>query len=772
MRKLASVAISFTAAVFIAVYLAPQEVLLYAAILCAAAGCGVWAICKVVDSSAAAGEGKCPFRGYGHWKLHLIPIIAGLVAGFLWTWGHDAVFFTPARVLDGTTREISATVSDWPRATDYGAAIQINVHLGGTPDVKTLLYTTRDYLTLKPGDQISGSVQLYRSDLRDGVREEYNRAQGIYLIAHVEGELTVAVAEAIPIRYWPLAVSKAVKDSVARIFPSDTAGFMTALLTGDKAGLSNALYGAFQRTGVAHVVAVSGLHVSFFAGLLTTLFGKGRRSSAGIIIGILFFFAAVAGFSPSVLRAVFLQSALLIAPLLGRENDGVTSLSTVCMLLLMWNPHAAASVSLQLSFAAVAGIYAITGPLYDRWTVGLKKKWRHKVIRFVAGNFSTTLGALMFTTPLFAYYFGTVSLIAPVANLLTLWAVSDAFMGGLFAAALGIFLSRAGKILAWAVAWPLRYVQWVALLLAKLPFAAVPAKGYFGLWLGFVYLLLLVWILWRGERKRIRVAVAACAMVFCVALLLNFFSLRSGDLQVNVLDVGQGASILLISQGKTALVDCGGNGARNAGDIAADAVQSMGKGRLDYLILTHFHSDHANGVERLLARLEVTTLFVPDAQPDEPLRTELLALAGRKGTQVRFLKEDEKVRLGETELTVYAPLGDGGANEEGLSVLATCGGFDALMTGDMNATVERRLVKYGNLPDIELLVAGHHGSAYSSSEELLLAVKPEYAVISVGENKYGHPALEAIERLAAVGCSIFRTDLMGAVRITASMGGS
>lgn len=749
MRKLATFAILFAAAIFAAVYVLPQGWLLYAAL-----ACGLLSTVGFL------------FKGDNRLRAALIAF--GLASGFLWTWGHDTIFFAPARLLDGQTRQITATVSDWPRATDYGTTLQVSLHLPGSPDIKANLHADGDYTALKPGDTLSCTADLKHAEARYGEETEYYRAKGIYLIAYADGELSVTPATTTPIRYWPRLVAKAVKDSVSGIFPADTAGFMSALITGDKSSLSGEVYSAFQRTGVAHVVAVSGLHVSFLAGLLTALLGKRRRLGIAVTLGILLFFAAVSGSSPSVLRAVYLQSALLLAPLLGRENDKATSLSAILMLLLMWNPHAAASVSLQLSFAAVAGIYLVTGPLYDRMTAKLGEKLAHKALRFPAGSIATSLGALVFTTPLLAYYFGTISLIAPLANLVTLWGVSYAFMGGLVAAVIGIFLPGVGGVLAWVVAWFIRYVQWAALTLARIPFAAVPANGYFGLWLGFVYLLLVVWLLWRGEKKRPLVALSACAVTLCAALLLNFFTLRGGDLRVSVLDVGQGASVFFTSQSQTALVDCGGSGLNNAGDTAADAVQATGSNTLDYLILTHFHADHANGVERLMARLDVKTLIVPDAQPDEPLRAKILALAENEGAEVRFLMDDTLVPLGEATLTLYAPLGDGGANEEGLSVLATCGGFDALVTGDMNSTVEKRLVKYGNLPDIELLAVGHHGSNYSSSEEFLLATKPDYAVISVGNNNYGHPAAETMERLAAAGCEIFRTDLMGTVSITAN----
>ena len=151
----------------------------------------------------------------------------------------------------------------------------------------------------------------------------------------------------------------------------------------------------------------------------------------------------------------------------------------------------------------------------------------------------------------------------------------------------------------------------------------------------------------------------------------------------------------------------------------------------------------------------------------DSLTASVVALAEEKGIETLFLAEDADVTFGESALRIYAPLGSGGANEEGLSVLCTAGDFDGLITGDMNDTVEKRLVKYGSLPDLELLVAGHHGSKYATSEELLLATRPELAVISVGYNTYGHPAPETLERLAAAGCAIYRTDWSGTVTITA-----
>ena len=253
----------------------------------------------------------------------------------------------------------------------------------------------------------------------------------------------------------------------------------------------------------------------------------------------------------------------------------------------------------------------------------------------------------------------------------------------------------------------------------------------------------------------------------CGALVLNAAAQTGGALTVSVLDVGQGLSVALASGGRTALVDCGGTGSDDPGDVAADYFQDLGLRRIDLVVLTHYHEDHAGGVPELLNRLDVGLLILPDVEEDDPLRAEITALAAEHGVETLFVSENTGVELGEAALTIYGPLGTGGGNEEGLSILCTAGDFDALITGDMNSAVEHRLVKYGNLPDIELLVAGHHGSKYSTSEELLLETQPETAVISTGYNTYGHPAPETLERLAAAGCDIYRTDWSGTVTVTA-----
>ncbi len=695
----------------------------------------------------------------------------GIAVGLLWFQGYSLLFRAPAEELAGQSTGFSAMVTSFPQETSVGSfRVEARLHLPGKPDFKIILYTDNSGKDLLPGDKISGTARFRSANVVRGEAVSYYEAKGIYLQGSTTGELTCQRPDTPPLSVWPVCIAQAIKDSVRAIFPADVSALITALLTGDKTNLSDSTYTALQRSGAAHIVAVSGLHLSFFAGFLALFFR--RRSKTGSVLTILLvvLFAAVAGFTPSVVRAAVMVIMTMLAPLLDREADPPTTLSAALFLLVACNPYSIQSVSLQLSFAAVTGIHWVSGPLYRAMTRSLgsggslpRRLWR-RFCRTLAANTSLTVGALLLTTPLTAWYFGTVSLISPVTNLLTLWAVSLAFAPGLVLTLLGIAFPALAAILTFPVTLLTRYVLWVTHMLGSLSFSSLSMNSiYLCVWLVLVYGIVLIVLLRRYRRPILPVCSGVIAL--CAALILSRAALLSPSLSITMLDVGQGQSILLCSGGRTALIDCGGN-KDNAGDIAADYLQSLGISHLDLLILTHCHSDHANGVPELFARLDISALILPDLRDDEsPYRAEILSLADEAGTSVTLLDNNRTLTLGETDLTLYAPLGDGAANEEGLFVLATCEEFDALITGDANTFVESLLIKYGFLPDIEVLAAGHHGSKNSTSDLLLDTLKPETCLISVGYNTYGHPADQTLSRLAERNIDIYRTDRMGHLTI-------
>ena len=754
MRKLAWFAAAFSGAVFLAVYLLPADSLVPAGALC-----------------AFAALGGLPLRGRA--RLRALLLCFGLAAGLCWTGVYSALVRAPALRLADTQAAVEAEVTDWPQHGDYSTSVLAEIWAADGRRVTALLYLNGEGAgALRPGDRLAVTASFRMADTMAGEPTSYYYAKGILLIGSAGEGWTVSAQGGTSPRHWPALFSRALKDSVARCFPESAAPLVTALITGDRTQLPDSVYSALRRSGLAHVIAVSGLHVSFLAGLITALLGRRRRLSAVVGILLLFFFSAVAGNTPSVQRAALMQSMLLIAPLFDRENDPPTALSAVLMVLLAANPYAAASVSLQLSFAAVAGIFLFTGPLCERWgrrlprrPVGFWPRLGCRTARVVIATVATTLGAIVFTTPLMAYYFNSVSLISPLTNLLSLWAVSDAFLGGLVTALVGLILPPAATVMAWVVSLPVWYLQWLTAALAGLPFASVAVRSiYLVLWMGLTYGLIFLWILWRGPRGRAVVPVCLSTSALCGALLLQAAAFTGGRLTVSVLDVGQGLSVALWSEGRTALIDCGGY---DAGNVAADHFQALGLSHIDLVILTHYHSDHAGGIPQLLERMDVGLLILPDVEPESELRAEVESAARAHGVETLLVSDGAGAELGEARLTIYPPLGAGSSNEEGLSVLGSAGEFDVLVTGDMDTTVEKRLVKYGALPDTEMLVVGHHGSKYAASEELLAAITPEVAVISVGYNTYGHPADETLARLAGRGCEIYRTDWSGTVTVTA-----
>mgnify|MGYP002513805638 CR=1 FL=1 len=305
-------------------------------------------------------------------------------------------------------------------------------------------------------------------------------------------------------------------------------------------------------------------------------------------------------------------------------------------------------------------------------------------------------------------------------------------------------------VLAWILSWPIRFVLGTAKVLASFPLAAVYTQSvYIVVWLVFVYVLLAVFLC--SPKQRTGQMIACGILGLCVALLISWAEPLGDDLRVTVLDVGQGQSILLQSRGQTLLVDCGGDDDEATADLVAETLLSQGITRLDGVIVTHCDRDHAGGLPYLLTRVDTDVIFYPG--------TDKLELTLANAYPVF---EDLMLTFGDAIIQIFAPIYAAESNENSLCALFTYGNCDILITGDRGSLGETVLVQTHVLPDVELLIAGHHGSKYSTTETLLETVKPEYIFVSAGSgNPYGHPANEMLERAAKYGCAVYRTDIHG-----------
>ena len=722
---------------------------------------------------------KGPLSRYTLYQIsrRALALCLGAVIALGWASAYFALFRAPAERWVGEDVPLSGEVSSYPAPTSIGG-YSVTVHLdGGSFAPDALLYGSADWGGLRPGDRVACTARVKPSTHAHGDETTYYTAKGVYLLAYCTEAPEVTPAQRVPLRHWPALCAHRLREGIYAAFDETAAPIAAAVTLGDKTGLDDTLYSALNRAGLMHAAVVSGLHISFLVQIVLVLCGRNRKIALSMI-PLLVFYALMAGGTPSAFRAVIMQSALLLAPIARREGDAPSALGAALLVLLLQNPFAAASVSLQFSFASVAGILLVTEPLF-RWMYRPLKDRRPakgqagKLLLWRAGRLaltsvSTSLGAMLFTVPLTALYFGQIPLLSPLSNVLVLWALSLLMMCALTLGTLAVFLPAPAALLGAAAGLLGHYARGAVLLLGRFPFASLSTDSrYCVIWLCAVYLALLAALAGRQRPKRPLVSLCAAALLLCAAVGLGRIEVESADLTVTALDVGQGSSTALLSGGQAALVDCGGDSSRSAGDIAADYFAAMGLTRLDVLVLTHFDSDHFNGVEQLFYRMRVDKVAVPAGDTDPEDAARLMELAEREGAEVILVDETTELSLGDTALTLFPPLGGGTSNEAGLFALCSHQEFDALITGDADAFVEKMLVKYCAIPDIELLVVGHHGSKNSSCEEFLRAAAPELAVISAGtNNSYGHPAQETLDRLTALGAEIHRTDWEGSVTVS------
>ena len=757
MRVLATIGFSFSAGVFLAALLPWNGWQLYAA-----GGVLLLALAWLF----AARKQKYFRRGL----LILLPLAVSL-AYFA---GYDHLVRQPIENRCGAASDFTATVCDWPQATERGA--RVTVELEGYHRARAVLYGEAELLAARPGDTVTGTAQWQSAVHFDSDDVTHFNARGVYALLYGREDVRLSAGDGDALRWLPQRAGKAFREKVAAIWDDPrVSGFLTAELTGDKSAMDDGDYLAMQETGLAHLFAVSGLHCAFLVTLLALLISRRQRLLCAVTIPLLLFYMVMVGMSPSVVRACIMQIFLLIAPLFRRGSDPLTSLAAALLVILLCNPFAAASVSLQLSFSATLGMVLLSPRLYKLLTGWYKGKCRplRTALCFVAANLSATLSAVVFTAPLTAWYFRIFVLVAPLSSLLAVPAAGWSFMAAFVTVLLGFVWLPLASLLGW-ISWALvRYILWIANGMMSWRYHAVYfTNPYLIYWLLFLYAAFIGCAATPDGKRKYLLASALSVLTLTAAIWVNRQDYQYGVLTALTLDVGQGESVILTSGGETALVDCGSsNSYKDPGGLAADTLHSMGVRELSAVVVTHYHADHTNGLYEVLRRIPVQTVYLPDIEDEYGVRERLVSLAEEKGAQVTYVTKETADTLGDTVLTLYPPVQSGGdLNELGLTALASAGDFDLLITGDMSGSTEKKLVETYALPDIEVLVVSHHGSRYSSNIRFLKSVTPEAAVISVGDNNYGHPSEETLQRLLAVGADIWRTDQQGTIRITVNGG--
>lgn len=682
----------------------------------------------------------------------------GICAGLLWVQVFHAVYLSVLTPVDGAMADVTARCTDYSYETEYGSAVEGFLYLEGKP------YRTKFYVNstvdMEPGDVLKGRFQL-RITTGDGEKgPTFHQGKGILILAYQKEDLQLLKLTDTPFWAYPAIIRRHFSDTINTAFPEDAAPFARALLLGDRSGIDYETNTSFQISGIAHIIAVSGLHVSILFTLINILCLKRRWLVAIIGLPALFLFAVVAGFSPSVVRACVMQGLMILASLAGRDYDGPTELSFATLVMLVANPLVVTSVSFLLSVGCVSGILLLQNRIYSWLYEKICNRQNPgfvKMKRWFASSVSVTCASMALTTPFSAASFGSVSLVGVLTNLLTLWVIGFIFYGIILVCLLSALLPGMAAVAAAVVSWPIRYVLWISGLFAAFPLSAVYTRSiYITAWLVFSYVLLAVFLI--GRKKQPALLVGCMVFGLCISLAASWLEPFTDACRLTVLDVGQGQSILYQSEGKTFLVDCGGDYDEDAADLAAETLLSQGISRVDGVVVTHFDRDHAGGVGYFLSRIPADMILIPDYWDELGIRQKL---EDRYGDRIYPVEEDILLTYADTGISVFAPVMNDSGNESSLAVLFEHENCDILITGDRSGFGERMLLKTAQLPRVDVLVAGHHGAANSTCQELLDAVRPEIVVISVGENSYGHPADALLNRLRDYGCIVYRTDIHG-----------
>lgn len=578
-----------------------------------------------------------------------------------------------------------------------------------------------------------------------------------------------------------LAAAYALRDRMIGFFreamPGPRGALMASLLLGDDGAISVQTREAFRRAGLLHVLVVSGAQVGLVLGSVLWLGRLLRAPPAGSAIAgalAVSFFALMAGWAPSVARAAIMALAGLGAMLLGRVRDSLAALAAASLVLLATRPALLFDAGFQLSFAATWALLYVAPALTARMPA---------VPRAVRSLLALTAAAQLGVMPLLAYHFLQVPLVGFAANLIVVPLVAVMVPAGFAVAAAGIVLPPVGLVLASLLGPLIDAVQFAAALFARLPLATVPygppsmsgCVAFFGT----------VVVVVESLRGRLRLSSAAVLAAGSAAVAVVVWgqvaaAASPARLVLTVLDVGQGDAIVVRApSGRTMLIDAGGEveGRLTGYDVGAQrvvpALHRLGVRAIDILVLSHPHEDHAGGLPAVVQNFRVGLLLDSGFPHPAPSYHRLLRLVEAKRIPYVLARRGMRIDLGAgAVVSVLHPdppliVGTGSdINLNSVVLRLSYGRTCALLTGDIEALIEYRLLDSGDDLRCAVLKVAHHGSGTSSRAEFLEAVAPAVAVISAGAfNPFGHPHASTLDALAAVGARVYRTDRHGAITI-------
>ena len=540
------------------------------------------------------------------------------------------------------------------------------------------------------------------------------------------------------------------------------ASIMKSIILGKYSYLEEEDINAFRDLGLAHILAVSGLHIGIIAGTLFFIFsyfGIKKKVKIILTIGVLWTYAYIIGNPSSVIRANIMFSLLLISQIAHEPYDSLNTLAFSCFIILIVNPFLLFNLGFQLSYLASFFI------LY------LGKKLNNIFSKTLSGIMAVQIGLF----PIQAYYFNRIPLLSIIANLLFVPVFS-----------LALILSIILVLLPFPYGYMGNSFGIIINLLLNIQFKAIEVFTYFPkltlkipspsiIEIIFYYLILFIIFGSIKIYKLNKSTVKSIIIYLLLIILINtaIFNLNH-SIAIEFIDVGQGDSILIKTLDGNYLIDTGGNifGNFDIGEnILLPYLEKSGIFKLKGVFISHFDVDHCKSLPYLIDNIEIKNIYFGYKRLGNIYYDEIVEKAKQKGIPITILKDGDRFNLDKnTSITVLGPkeelLKNPNNSENDLSLILMLNYFNKniLFTGDIEKLGEGSLIQ--NLNQLEFLKVPHHGSKTSSTEELLDIAKPREAFISVGRNNsFGHPHSEIIERYNNKGISLYRTDELGLINL-------
>ncbi len=702
-------------------------------------------------------------------RILLVP--AAFAIGLLWAAGHAHLRLSErlAPELEGRDLEVAGVVSSLPVATERGLRFEFELDstAPGLPR-RVLLSWYRSPLAddspallggaVHPGErwlftvrmrQPHGQLNPHGFDYEAWLTERaigatgYVRQRGAQRLLGRRDNLADRIEQA----------REAVRDRFRRVLgETPSAGILAALAVGDQRAISNEEWRLFSRTGVTHLMSISGLHVTLISGLCAWLVAAlwrriprlvvrlpARKAGALAAIAGALAYTLLAGFAVPAQRTFYMVTVVAFALWSGRIASPMRTLALALAVVTALDPWAVLQAGFWLSFGAVALIFYVAAG----WTGS--EAWPLQWLRV---QWAITVGL----APAALFLFSQISVVGPLANALAIPLVSAVITPLALAAAL-LPVDALLHVSEWLTQWLLVYLEWCA----QLP-AATWQHHAPPLWATLLALGGVAWLLLpRGFPWRV-----AGAALMLPALALPPPAPAPGEAWVTTLDVGQGLAVLVRTANRTLLYDAGpafGTEADSGERIVAPYLRAAGITQLDAMVLTHNDADHTGGALSLLEGMEVGRLLssLPESHP-------LLALTPSPQRCLRGMDwEWDGVRF-----EMLHPAAGSAArrrNDESCVLRVSASGVSMLLTGDIERVSESELART-QAPSADVLLVPHHGSRTSSTGEFLAAVRPRLALAAAGyRNRFGHPHEDVLGRYAAAGIELLRTDRDGALTV-------